>query len=548
MKNQREVFPHATGGAIASGNKLTASAGLEMLKSGGNAFDAAVAAAFTSFIVEPTLTSLGGSGFLLAHTADRRNILFDFFSQTPLQKKDRSLLDFHDVEINFGDAKQTFHIGFGSVATPSNLAGLFCVHKILGRLHFQEVIEPAIHYAKNGFTLNSFQAYCHSLLKPILTKTREGKNIYAPQGNLLQSGDTCKMPPALADILAEVGKKGINFFYNGDLAQQVSTDMESGGYLTIDDFNHYSVQQRKPLQIDYRGYKILTNPLPSSGGILIAFALKMLEIFNFQGIEFGSKQHLEILARVMQITNLARQEIYDSPRSREKIGTYFLNKANLDRYRSKLFDHKFPIVNQVSQDNSIGSINKWGSTNHISVIDSEGNAASITTSNGEGSSYIVPNTGIMLNNMLGEADLNPLGFHQWECNKRISSMMSPTIVLKNGKPQIVLGSGGSNRIRTAILQVISNLVDFRQPLKDAVQNSRVHWEGNQFDLEPSSNTEINTNTISALRLPELTQTTLWKDKNMFFGGVNAVVDEGNGLFEGVGDMRRDGVAFSHYSN
>ena len=545
MMNPREVFQKATGGAIAAGNKLTASAGLEMLKLGGNAFDAAVAAAFTSSIVEPTLTSLGGSGFLLAHTSDRHNILFDFFSQTPLQKKHRNLLDFYDVEINFGDAKQTFHIGFGSIATPSNLAGLFHVHQQLGKLHFQAVIEPAIHYAKNGFTLNSFQAYCHSLLKPILTKTREGKNIYAPQGKLLSPGDICKMPPALASILAEVGKKGINFFYKGDLARQISTDLKSGGYLTIDDFNHYSVQQRQPLQIDYRGYKILTNPLPSSGGILIAFALKMLESFDFQGIEFGSKQHLEILARVMQITNLARQGVYNNSRNGGGIEAYFLNGANLDYYRSKLLADKLPTVNQVSQDNSIGSINKWGSTNHISVIDSKGNAASITTSNGEGSSYIVPNTGIMLNNMLGEADLNPLGFHQWECNKRISSMMSPTIVLKDGKPEIVLGSGGSNRIRTAILQVISNLIDFRQPLNDAVQNPRVHWEGNQFDLEPSSNTEININTISALRLPELTQTTLWKDKNMFFGGVNAVVNAGNGLFEGVGDLRRDGVAFSH---
>jgi gamma-glutamyltranspeptidase / glutathione hydrolase len=507
-----------TKGAIAAGHENTAAAGLEMLAAGGNAFDAAVAAVLTSFVVESTLTSVGGGGFLLAHTADQRDLLFDFFSQTPLQKPYLDRLDFYPVEINFGDASQVFHVGLGSVAIPSNLAGIFCVHQQLGRLPFKIVSEPAIHYGRTGFTLNSFQGFCYRLLAPILTATAEGRSIYAPQNKLLAAGDRCYMP-SLADILTEISKKGIDVFYRGDLARQMVTDMATKGYLTREDLANYRVRQCQPLKINYRGYELITNPPPSSGGILIAFALKLLEKIPLQDIEFGSQAHREILVRVMQATNQARKTDYDENIYREDIGASFLAETNLARYQSP---------------------NKWGSTNHISVLDGEGNAASVTTSNGEGSAYIVPNTGIMLNNMLGEADLNPFGFHKWQCNRRISSMMSPTILLKNGKPDTVLGSGGSNRIRTAILQVISNSIDFGQSLEDAIQNPRIHWEENRLDLEPRQDLT----SIEEWQLPDSTQINLWQDQNMFFGGVNAVRQERDGSIEGVGDRRRHGVALS----
>ena len=183
------------------------------------------------------------------------------------------------------------------------------------------------------------------------------------------------------------------------------------------------------------------------------------------------------------------------------------------------------------------NINKWGSTTHISVIDEQGNAASVTNSNGEGSSYIIPNTGIMLNNMLGEADLNPLGFHHWPCDRRISSMMSPTIILKKGKPKIVLGSGGSNRIRTAILQVISNLLDYNFSLEEAISQPRVHWENNIFNLEPTDQLEES----ETLQLPPETEVIFWEESSMFFGGVHGVGFRDDQTLEGFGDPRRSGV-------
>ena len=512
----------STPGAIAAGNPKTALAGKLILQEGGNAFDAAAAAILASFVVESTLTSAAGGGFLLAHTQDNHNLLFDFFSQTPRQKKPEAEIDFYPINVDFGDATQSFHIGMGSIAVPGNLAGVFQVHQQLGRLPFNIVAQPALDYARNGFTIGYFQGFCIKLLAPILLALPEGREIYAPQGKLLTAGDTCYMKD-FANTLEAIADSGIKQFYHRDIAQQIIKDCrEKGGYLTTEDLGNYRVITRKPLQINYRGHTLLTNPPPSSGGSLIAFALKLLETIDLSKVELNSLEHRQILAQVMHLTNLARRDGYDRNIYHPQVAENFLALSHLHPYQNQL--------NQV--------LNKWGSTTHISVIDREGNAASVTTSNGEGSSYVVPDTGIMLNNMLGEADLNPLGFHNWTPNQRISSMMSPTIVLKGGKPEIVLGSGGSNRIRTAILQVISHLLDFNLPITEAVTNPRVHWEEHVFNLEPPYEADI----ADKLQLPETTQVICWQEKNMFFGGVHGVFKTNDGWMDGAGDPRREGVA------
>lgn len=512
-----------THGVVAAGHQKTAEAGAEMLRNGGNAFDAAVAASLASFVAESALTSAAGGGFLLAHTQTGNNILFDFFTQTPCQKRNYQEVDFYPVEINFGGAIQEFQIGMGSMAVPGNLAGLFQVHKKLGRLPFHVVAEPAIDYAKNGIKLNHFQHYClTSIVKPILIDEREGQQYYRPTGELIEL-DSLLFQQEFADTLSYLVKKGIKEFYRGEIAHQLVNDCQKlGGYLTIDDLKNYQVIERKPLMINYRGTSLLTNPPPSSGGALIAFALKLLEKIDLAEVGFGATEHLEILAQVMQLTNEARKDGYDANIYQENIAQQFLSD-----------EHFLPYGQQLTT-------NKWGSTTHLSVIDGEGNAASVTTSNGEGSGYVIPGTGIMVNNMLGEEDLNPQGFHNWQENVRISSMMSPTIVLKNNQPEIVLGSGGSKRIRTAILQVISNIVDFKMSVQAAVDNSRVHWENNLFHLEPGFQENLNT-----LKIPTDNQLIYWQQKNLFFGGVHTVLKTEAGRLEGAKDQRRDGGVASY---
>lgn len=514
-----------TPGAIAAGHPRTVEAGQLMFEAGGNAFDAAIAATLASCVVESTLTSLGGGGFLLAHTCDHKALLFDFFCQTPRQKASRQNIDFYPVHIDFGGAKQTFHIGLGSIAVPGTLAGVAQVQRRLGKLPFSVVAEPAIHYARHGFTVTPFNVFAYQLLESILLARPESRSIYAPQGQLPQAGDPFYSLD-FANILEQLSQNGIDVFYKGDLAQQIAQDLEEGGFLTLADFQNYHVQVRRPLTVHYRGYEILTNPPPSSGGILIAFALKLLEAVDFSQIEWGSDRHWQLLVQVMALTNQAREQGYDRAIHHPDISQNFLSPPAIHPYQAKL--------NPPSSASS-----KWGSTTHISTLDGEGNAASITNSNGEGSAYILANTGIMLNNMLGESDLNPLGFHQWQCNQRLSSMMSPTMILKDGKPEIVLGSGGSNRIRTAILQVISNLIDFQLPLSEAVTRARLHWEQQVLDLEPRDRNFDG----DRHPLPPGTGVKQWSASNMFFGGVHAVGLAADQSLTGMGDPRRAGVAW-----
>ena len=508
-------------GVVAAGHQKTAEAGIEMLRLGGNAFDAAASAILASFVTEPALTSAAGGGFLLAHTQANQNILFDFFSQTPGQKKTKDNINFYPVSINYGGAVQEFHIGLGSMAVPGNIRGVFHVHQKLGRLPFKVVAEPAIRYAKNGIEVSDFQYFCLTILKGIMASSKEACKVYAPTGELLQPGETIFMRD-FADTLTYLAETGPREFYEGEIAQRLVKDCQDyGGYLTLEDLKNYQVIEREPLVVNYRGNTFLTNPPPSSGGILIAFALELLSKINISEIGFGTSRHLEVLAHVMRLTNKARKQGYNAYTHQKDVVQKFLAAEYMMNYEEKIKN----------------IVNKWGSTTHISVIDNEGNAASVTTTHGEGSSYVIPGTGIMVNNMLGEADLNPRGFHQWSENTRISSMMAPTIVLKNNQPEIVLGSGGSNRIRTAILQVISNIIDFKMSVDVAVNSPRVHWENNIFNIEP----EFSEEEIKKIALPSTNQLVLWEQKNMFFGGVHTVMENAEGLIEGAGDQRRSGV-------
>jgi gamma-glutamyltranspeptidase / glutathione hydrolase len=514
-----------TYGVIAAGHQKTAEAGIEMFRNGGNAFDAAVAAILASFVAEPGLTSAAGGGFLLAHTQANQNTLFDFFTQTPRQKRNPTEINFYPVEVDFGGVAQEFHIGLGSMAVPGNIAGVFHVHQKLGRLPFPVVAEPAIQYAKNGILLNDFQYYClTSVLQPIIMAYQGEQLVFILTGERIEPAGLLVMKD-FAETLAYLSEKGPREFYEGDIAHQLVKDCQNlGGYLTLEDLKNYRVIERKPLLIDYRRHILLTNPPPSSGGTLMAFALKLLSQVDLAKIRFGTISHLEVLDRVMQLTNEARKKGYDANLYQSHIDEDFLSEQNLFKY-----------INQLRETG-----NKWGSTTHISVIDGEGNAASVTTSNGEGSGYVIPGTGIMVNNMLGEEDINPQGFHQWKENMRISSMMSPTIVLKNNQLKIVLGSGGSKRIRTVILQVISNILDFDMSVSEAVDSPRVHWESNVFHVEPGFPEEVN-----KIMLPVNNQLVKWQEKNLFFGGVHTVLETSEGLIEGAGDRRRDGVVVSY---
>ncbi len=496
-------------GAIAAGHPKTAEAGMRMFELGGNAFDAVAAALAAACVVEPVLTSLGGGGFLLAREADRDAVLYDFFVQTPRQRREASDASFYPITADFGTAQQEFHIGAGSIATPGTIRGLVSTQRHLGRLPLQEVLAPAIEYAEQGVEVNALQAYIFSIVAPIYRATPEAEALYG--GEALCGENTLFPQPALADTLRRVAEEGDAPFYEGDLARLLVDHCDThGGHLSLDDLRSYAVIARQPLRHRYRGYQVETNPGPSSGGTLINFALSALDNQDLSSLAFGCPDHMKVLASVMAHTNLARDDGLLS-RTRQ-------HKAWLEEYLSTIDGH--PVNNR--------------GTTHISAIDSEGNSASLTLSNGEGSGELLPGTGIMLNNMLGEEDLNPHGFNQWPFDVRVSSMMAPTLA-EDRHHLIAIGSGGSNRLRTAILQTLSNLIDFSMPPEQAVGSPRIHFERHHLDIEPGLPDE----TVQKLSAWYPAHR-LWTSHNLFFGGTHTVCWDGK-TFTGAGDPRRGGV-------
>jgi len=350
------------------------------------------------------------------------------------------------------------------------------------------------------------------MLKPIYTFSPFGKSLYEPHGLYVQLGDKVANP-VYGEFLHALSRLGEGVFYEGFIANQIEKDMkQGGGFVTRDDLKTYRAEERHPLRIQYRDYEIVTNPLPASGGILISLYLTLFqEALRFHKHGAKTSKHLLTLTEVMKTVEDLRQmgsekleAIYDL---KEKEKLFFLWKLEQTLARSS------------------------GGTTHISVLDSQGNAASMTISNGEGSGYYVPGTGIMLNNMLGEDDLHPEGFHSMPPGMRVSSMMSPGFIKKDGQIQVVLGSGGSKRIKTAMLQVIINLLEFNMTLQEAIESPRIHLDDRRIlQIEPG----FDSNVIH--QLAKQYKVNVWSKKNLYFGGVHAV----SSSKEGWGDSRRGG--------
>ena len=496
-------------GAVAAGHPKTAEAAMRMYELGGNAFDAALAATAAACVVEPVLTSLGGGGFLLARRQGQSPVLYDFFVQTPRQRRAAAECDFYPVIADFGTAQQEFHIGAGAIATPGTVRGLVSTQRALGTLPLHEILAPAIEYASQGVEINALQAYIFGIVAPIYRATPAAAALYS--GEALQGEGTLFHQPALASTLDWLASEGDAPFYLGELADRlVSLCQDHGGHLSHHDLANYRVIERPPLHCRYHGYDVATNPAPSSGGTLISFALTALQGQDLAQSGFGTARHLKTLGWVMAHTNVARQ---DGMLARSEH-----HRQLLDQYRAAVQGH--PVNNR--------------GTTHISTIDSAGNSAALTLSNGEGSGHLLPDSGIMLNNMLGEEDLNPAGFNRWPCDVRVSSMMAPTLAEAKGQ-LIAIGSGGSNRLRSAILQTLVNMIDFDMTAQQAVEAPRIHFERDRLDIEP----DLADDALRAL-YADFPNHRIWDSPNLFFGGTHTVCWDGR-RFSGAGDPRRGGV-------
>jgi gamma-glutamyltranspeptidase/glutathione hydrolase len=507
-----------TKGAVAAGHPATAQAACELLEAGGNAFDAALAALCAACVAEPVLASLGGGGFLLAKPATSDASLYDFFTQTPGRRGADGSLDFFPITADFGPAQQEFHIGRASIAVPGAVAGLFAVHRDLCSLPMSDIVAPAIELARRGVMVEQFQSYLLGVVRPIFDFGPDSRAIYRSRtrpDRLLQPGEILHNPE-LGDLLAALAQEGEDLFYRTVVAESIVALCRDGGNLTATDLAGYRVVRRPPLTQTRGDVGIATNPPPSSGGILIAFALALWEQYCDRR-ETG----LADLVAVMKATEKAR------------IDSGLATDPDNDRVL-RLLDPNLIADYAASQ---LGRAHAARGTTHISVIDGAGNAAGLTVSNGEGCGHLIPGTGTMLNNMLGEEDINPTGFHQWRPDTRMSSMMAPSLLQFADGRTVVLGSGGSNRIRTAVFQVMRHLVEGRLSLAEAVAAPRLHFEAGHLDVEPGFGADEIGNIVAGI--PDHR---LWDESNMFFGGVHAVEhDVRQSRFGAVGDPRRAGA-------
>ncbi len=509
---------------MAAGHTMTAEAAASVLREGGNAFDAVVAAAFASTVAEPVLSSLGGGGFLLAHTAGGLDRVYDCFAHTPRHRPPAQDLDFQPILADFGTVTQEFHIGLGSVATPGLIKGLFSLHRDLGCMPLSQIVEPAVAMARQGVHITPFQGYVFRVVESIYAHSASSLEVYASPhdpSRLVREGETLRLP-ALASTIEALAREGEVLFYQGEIGRSIVRECrEGGGCLREQDLAGYEVARLAPLTIAYRGAQLLMNPPPACGGMLIAFALELLRDHDLHAAGFGSAEHLAVLARVMDLTNHARMQSMLNTRDRRSMATELLRPEHVDLYRREIASRP-------------GS---FRGTTHMNVIDTAGNVASMTVSNGEGCGQMVPGTGIMLNNMLGEQDLHPDGFHAWCPNTRLSSMMSPTLLRRPGGAVVATGSGGSNRIRTAVLQVLLNLVDFGMAIPDAVVSPRIHFEDGLLNVEGGFRPEAVGTLVEGFE-----NARIWQEKNLFFGGAHtASFDPAGPHFDGAGDPRRDGV-------
>jgi gamma-glutamyltranspeptidase / glutathione hydrolase len=495
-------------GVVAAGHPLTAEAGAEVLREGGNAVDAAVCAVLASFAVESPLTGFGAGGYMMVQRGGETTLI-DFFVAAPgLDGVERGA-ELVAVPVRFDpETTQTFYVGPASCGVPGTAAGLEHALRRFGSMPLGELVGAGVRLAREGAPVNAEQAYILDILAPIHERMPGTRGLYAPGGERLGAGDEFSFGE-LAEALERYGAEGAEPFYRGAVAAALSEFVvEHGGTLGPTDLASYRAIERQPIRAPFRGAEVLTNPPPCSGGVLIAYCLGLLE-------RLGEDSGPEQLVAAMGAANERRSLEFAESLYAEGMEASFLDSAGLDLAAADLL----------------------GSTTHISVLDSAGTCACVTCSNGSGSGVLVPGTGVILNNMLGEEDLNPGGFHRIEPGRRVPSMMAPTVVLRDGEIVLGLGSAGSNRIRSAILQTVVRVVEQGLPVAAAVAAPRLHYEDGVVQAEPGIDAEA-LSRIEARGLPVARRPAI----NLFFGGVQAVAsDPATGELSGGADPRRGGA-------
>jgi gamma-glutamyltranspeptidase/glutathione hydrolase len=488
-------------GMVVAQEPLAADVGGAVLKAGGNAVDAAVAVGFALAVTHPYAGNLGGGGFMLIRMADGRTTFIDFREKAPRKASRNMYLDAN------GNLTRDSLLGWRAAGVPGSVRGFELAEKKYGRKSWFDLLQPAIALASSGFPVSYSQMRSFHLSADSLSQFPESKRIFLKDGAFYDWNDNFKQPE-LARTLERIAGGGAADFYEGETAHILAREMEkNGGLITLDDLRDYQAVERKPLEGDYHGYHIITSPPPSSGGVGILQMLSMLDGTGYEKHGAGSAAAYHYLAEVMRRFYADRNEYLGDPDFVKNPITALLDPAYIRARRDSIDPIMATPVDQIRPGLPAGK--ESTETTHYSIADEQGNVVAVTytLNNGYGSAVTVPGAGFLLNDEMDDFAAKPgspnlFGLVQGEANaigpgRRPLSSMVPTIVLKNGKPFLVLGAPGGSRIITAVMQVMLNVIDFGMNIQDAIDFPRVHhqWKPDRLDIERG----ISPDTIALLK-------------------------------------------------
>jgi len=522
-------------GIVSAGKYEASQAGVEIIKKGGNAIDAAVAVGFAIGVCEPNASGIGGGGFMIARMAKTgENIFIDFREVAPKMASS----DMWEIDSNGEVANHENVIGGKSVGVPGEVAGLMYALEHYGTMTLQEVMGPAIKLAEDGFVVSPLLAGDMKMHLKDLRKYKASAKVYLKDGKPYKAGDILKNP-VLAKTLRKIAKEGKDAFYKGEVAESIIQAVkDTNGIMTMEDLANYKVQVRKPVLGNYRGYQIISSPPPSSGGTHVIQILNILENFDIGSMEINSPEYLHLFSEIFKICYADRAKY---------MGDTDYTKVPLDGLTSKEYAKKLARKIDMNKSQQVECDDPWlhehKDTTHFSIADKDGNLVAVTkTINHFFGSYVVTDgTGILLNDQMADFSVGFDKPNSVEPYKKPLSSMSPTLILKDGNPLAVLGSPGGDKIISTVTQVISKIIDHNMKIQDAVDSPRISDDTENEILYES---RIYQESISILKKMGHKVVAL-DDWDRQMGSVQAVKFENNGTLSGAADPRRDGKAIGY---
>ena len=522
-------------GVVATAKPEASEIGIEIMKQGGNAIDAAVAVGFALGVVEPNASGLGGGGFMLVRFAETgEEVFLDFREVAPLLSTDDMFPLDEDGKV-IGDVKT---VGGLSAGVPGEVAGLVMALEKYGTMSLEEVLQPAIDFAENGFLVtDNFEGIITDNFDKI-NQFEDTADIYLNNGLPYQTGDIITNPD-LAETLKIIASEGKDGFYKGEIAEDIVRASEAtGGIISMEDLANYEVRIKEPVKGTYRGYEIVSAPPSSSGGTHIIQMLNMLESFDMRELGHNTTESLHLWSEVSKMMfadrgqYMADTDFVDVPLvglASKEYANELVGKIDLER---------------ASEEVEFGDPYKYesGSTTHYSIMDKDGNMVAVTKTINYffGSGVTVGGRGFILNNEMDDFNAQPGTSNSVEPGKRPLSSMSPTLVLRDGQPYMTLGSPGGTRIITTVAQIISNVLDHEMDIQEAINAPRMFNMRGTLALEGRIDQDV---------LDELEvmghELDVREPLAPYFGGAQCIMREDSGTLHGGGDPRRDGQAAAY---